>query len=341
MFDLSVYLAALVVLAGAAALTWVVSVLRHNVAIVDSLWSLLFLMAALTYAASAPAAAAGSGGPTRAAIVLVLVAAWALRLAIYITARNWGEEEDRRYQKIRRRNEPGFAFKSLYLVFLLQAGLAWIISLPLHGAILGGAGPPGALDLAAVLLWFVGFAFEAGGDWQLARFKRDPASRGQIADYRLALDAPRELLRRLLRLVGVLPVRTRRGRVVELPRPAADVGAADARVGRDAARRTSGSGGLCGSTCGARTRSFRGLGEVEPAGEAGVTGDVWRPPGCAPVSAPQRLPSLRGPRPLSSRPLRPQSAAASRAAFLRSCSLRNRLRSRIDSGVVTSTTHRR
>ena len=36
--------------------------------------------------------------------------------------------------------------------------------------------PMGLLDYCGVLLWLVGFVFEAGGDWQLARFRRDPAN---------------------------------------------------------------------------------------------------------------------------------------------------------------------
>jgi steroid 5-alpha reductase family enzyme len=176
-FELSVYLYALVVLGAAAGLTWVLSVARRNVAIVDSLWSLMFLLAALTYARlGAPAADA-----TRATLVPVLVAIWALRLAVYITVRNWGHPEDPRYQAIRRRNDPGFAWKSLYLVFILQAVLAWVISLPLHGAILG-PGALGPLDYAGLLLWAIGLTFEAGGDWQLAVFKRDPANAGKVMD---------------------------------------------------------------------------------------------------------------------------------------------------------------
>jgi steroid 5-alpha reductase family enzyme len=36
------------------------------------------------------------------------------------------------------------------------------------------------LDGLAGLLWAVGFFFEAAGDWQMARFKADPASRGKV-----------------------------------------------------------------------------------------------------------------------------------------------------------------
>jgi steroid 5-alpha reductase family enzyme len=66
-------------------------------------------------------------------------------------------------------------------VFIFQAVLAWIISLPLHGAV-NGTSELGTLDYIGVALWIVGFAFEAGGDWQLARFRRDPANAGKVMD---------------------------------------------------------------------------------------------------------------------------------------------------------------
>mgnify|MGYP003335799642 FL=1 len=175
MFDFAIYLSALPVLAAVAALGWLVSLVRRNVDVVDSLWSLLFLIALVVYWRLSPVQG------ERGLLLLALVGAWALRLCIYITARNWGHEEDRRYQAIRRRNDPGFAFKSLYLVFLFQALLAWVISLPLLGATIADV-PLGPLDYLGVALWLLGFTFEAGGDWQLARFKRDPANAGKVMD---------------------------------------------------------------------------------------------------------------------------------------------------------------
>ena len=175
MSGISLWLTALPVLLAAAVLTWAISVPRRNVTIVDTLWPLLFVIAAFVYAA----AAAGTG--PRATLLLVLVSLWGLRLAAYLAWRNRGHEEDRRYRDIRRRNEPGFTRKSLYLIFGFQALLAWVISLPLAGGIAADA-PLGPLDWVGVVLWSVGLVFEAGGDWQLARFKRDPANAGRVMD---------------------------------------------------------------------------------------------------------------------------------------------------------------
>jgi steroid 5-alpha reductase family enzyme len=166
---------ALPVLVAAATLTWLLSFPLRNVSIVDSLWSLMLFSAGVIYSLGCDPRA------PRLAFVLWLLALWAGRLALYITARNLGKGEDHRYQAIRARNEPGFQWKSLYLVFWLQAGLAWVISLPLLGAF-SSVEPLGVLDAIGAFLWLVGFVFEAGGDWQLARFKRDPANAGKVMD---------------------------------------------------------------------------------------------------------------------------------------------------------------
>jgi steroid 5-alpha reductase family enzyme len=173
--DLTAYLWSGVVLLAIAVAFWLWSLAKDDVSIVDSLWSLMFLVSAAVYVALAE-----TTGP-RAVLVLVLVAVWALRLSVYITVRNHGQPEDYRYQEIRRNNEPGFRFKSLYIVFGLQALLAWGISLPLVVATSGQA-ILGPFDYAGVALWTTGFLFEAIGDLQLARFKRDPGNRGRVLD---------------------------------------------------------------------------------------------------------------------------------------------------------------
>lgn len=163
-------LAALIVL---AIITWAISYVKHDVSIVDSAWSLMILLAAGVYALTL------DGSAPRVLPVLVLVAVWAARLAIYITARNWGEPEDRRYQAIRARNQPHFEWKSLYLVFVLQALLAWLVSISLLSAI-NSTKPWGWLDTAGALVVAFAVVFESVADWQLSRFKADAANQGRV-----------------------------------------------------------------------------------------------------------------------------------------------------------------
>jgi len=178
MFDWTLYLNGLAVTVVMLLVTWIISLIRRDVSIVDSSWSLMFL--AMTLAYTVPAWLNGEPG-SRALLLLLLVSIWALRLSIYISWRNRGEGEDRRYQAIRRKHEPGFAFKSLYLVFGLQGLLAWFISLPLLAAAAGSA-PLGVLDAIAVLLWLTGFGFETVADAQLAAFKARPQNRNKVLD---------------------------------------------------------------------------------------------------------------------------------------------------------------
>ncbi len=158
--------AALLLVLAVATLAWLVSVAKHDVSFVDSLWSLFFLLIASAHALYLDELSNAGW------LVFTLLSIWSLRLAAHITVRNWGEDEDSRYQQIRENNQPNFALKSLYIVFGLQAVLAWIISIPLLFA-LASTEDIGPLQVAAAFLWLLGFVFEAGGDWQLMRFRQN------------------------------------------------------------------------------------------------------------------------------------------------------------------------
>lgn len=173
MLDIAAYGLAFALILFIAVLFWVVSLVRNDVSIVDSLWSLMFLLILSLYMGIF-----GEHGP-RSWLVLTLVAVWAIRLSVFIAARNHGQPEDLRYQTIRKNNEPNFAFKSLYIVFGLQAVLAGFISMPLLVAA-SSSSPLTWLDALGVALWLLGMFFEVVGDRQLAKFKSDKSNRGQV-----------------------------------------------------------------------------------------------------------------------------------------------------------------
>lgn len=169
------YAAGLLASLGVATVTWFISLLKRNVSIVDGAWGLMFVAAAAVYAY-------GTGRLTeRMALILVLLVLWAVRLSGHIIVRNWGEPEDRRYRDIRRKYEPHFALKSLGIIFWFQAGLAWIISMPLWPA-LAVPVEAGVFDVLAVAVWAAGLSFESVADWQLSRFRMDPANDGKVMD---------------------------------------------------------------------------------------------------------------------------------------------------------------
>jgi len=179
-FEFRALLVALTGLLAIGIVTWVVSVRRRNAAIVDSVWSIHFLAATLVYAYLAPPLTA------RSWLVIALITIWAVRHCAYITWRNWGRPEDLRYHAIRAGHQPGYAWKSLYVVFVPQAVLAWIVTMPLMPAVMGpsapGPSPLGVADALGVGVWLVGFVFESLGDAQLARFRSAPETHGKVMD---------------------------------------------------------------------------------------------------------------------------------------------------------------
>jgi steroid 5-alpha reductase family enzyme len=158
-------------------LTWLISVWRRDASIVDIVWGLGFVVVAVT------AAVVGDGADSRRWLLAVLVGIWGARLSIYLAWRNLGHGEDYRYVAMRKHWGDRFWWVSFFQVFLLQGVLMWVVSLPVQ--LSAGVAEPDALGVLAAIgavLWLVGLTFEAVGDAQLARFKADPASKGQVMD---------------------------------------------------------------------------------------------------------------------------------------------------------------
>jgi steroid 5-alpha reductase family enzyme len=170
----AVLLASALVPATLMAALWAASLRLRDVSIVDVFWGPAFAAVAWTAVLVA--------GPTpRGLLAAGLTTVWGLRLGVHLGLRKRGHGEDRRYAALRAARGPRFAVESLATVFLLQAALAWVISLPLQAAAARGPGAPlGLLDLAGALVALAGVAVEATADAQLARFLARPASRGQV-----------------------------------------------------------------------------------------------------------------------------------------------------------------
>ena len=173
---MTVALAGLGTTAVLAFATWLASLARRDASLIDRVWSLCILAAAAMYFFLLPPQAVPRG-----LCMLLIATVWALRLSAFINWRNWGHGEDRRYRQIRERNQPNFGFKSLYLVFGLQAVLAWIVSAPFLAG-MSAARELNMLDAAGMGLALFGVAFESICDAQMARFKADAANRGKVMD---------------------------------------------------------------------------------------------------------------------------------------------------------------
>ena len=170
---MNVFVVNLLVVAGLMFCVWLLSLALGDASIVDIVWGLGFVVLAW----SSAFASDSSDGVDLA--VRLCVTVWGLRLAGYLAWRNIGKGEDFRYRAMRKKYGSRFPLVSLFTVFLLQGVLMWTVSLPVQivHVVEGGSVP---LAIVGIVVWGIGLGFEAVGDAQLARFKRNPENAGKV-----------------------------------------------------------------------------------------------------------------------------------------------------------------
>ncbi len=168
------------ILLGLVLILWAVAVQIDDVSFIDALWGAGMALLALVswYQLAEPGALA--------TLLMAMTVAWGLRLGVYLFRRWRAEGEDKRYERLLRKDRAAgrFAFASLTKVFLGQALLMMLVSSPAQLGILASPAPAplGPLAYAGLALYLVGIGFEWIGDWQLARFRADPANKGAVMD---------------------------------------------------------------------------------------------------------------------------------------------------------------
>jgi len=173
MLALSAAVAALLVLV--MALAWGTQAATRNAGWVDAFWSFG------TGAGGVVAALWPIAGPMspRQALVAVMVAAWGLRLGLYIAERSAKGREDVRYARLR--EQWGAAVPARMFGFLMiQAVAGWVLTLSVMVAARNPSPGLSWSDLAGVLLLGVAVAGEGIADWQMRQFRADPANRGRV-----------------------------------------------------------------------------------------------------------------------------------------------------------------
>ncbi|RSM90549.1 DUF1295 domain-containing protein [Kibdelosporangium aridum] len=165
--NLAVSAGVVVVLLG---LVFAISVRRDRHDLIDVVWGLGFAVVAAVSLALADQ-------PN--VLIAVLTMIWGGRLAVYIGIRNHGKPEDPRYVTIRQRAKGNPNLHLAKKVYLTQGLILLFVSLPVQVAQYIPA-PPVWLVVLGALVWLIGFVFETVGDWQLSRFKADPANKGKL-----------------------------------------------------------------------------------------------------------------------------------------------------------------
>jgi steroid 5-alpha reductase family enzyme len=107
---------------------------------------------------------------------------WSVRLGGYLIARGAARApEEGRYADLRQRWAHG-ASPRFFVFFQAQAALAGVLSTALVVPFVAAPGDSGWLRALGAAIGVVGVTGEALADAQLARWKRDPANRGQVCE---------------------------------------------------------------------------------------------------------------------------------------------------------------
>lgn len=156
------------------ALVWEIARRTVNAGYVDVAWSALMGASATWYSA------VGDGSPLSRLLLALLGGLWGFRLAMHLLVRVLNEQEDGRYQRLRAhwRGHQG----KFFLFFQLQALAVVIFSLPFVAASEGQLKAFWPWGATAVAVWAIALAGEWLADRQLARFRNDPANRGQVCE---------------------------------------------------------------------------------------------------------------------------------------------------------------
>ena len=149
-------------------------VLKNN-SIVDSFWGPgFFVVTIFNFLFS-------ENRGLRSGLIFILISMWAFRLFTHITIRNWNKPEDYRYQDMRKKWGDSFVtLKAFIRVFMVQGVFLYIISLPIISVNHSKIQSLNPLNILGLILWIIGFYFEAVGDRELKNFKGKAENKGKI-----------------------------------------------------------------------------------------------------------------------------------------------------------------
>ena len=168
----SIFLLALGVGVAAMTMLWGVSLARRDASIVDLWWAPGFaVVSALAWALS--------GAPLDALhlLTLAIVVGWSARMTqLFLRRRKAHPGEDPRYTDLRTAWGRGFWWKSLFIVFLLQSVLQWIVALAPLAVITAAPAAIGPLAAVGAIVALAGLALETRADAELDAHKSGPDS---------------------------------------------------------------------------------------------------------------------------------------------------------------------
>jgi steroid 5-alpha reductase family enzyme len=159
----------------AMALLWVLAVRIRDASHVDVAWAMLIACCAIVYAALA------DGDTAHRVLAAALASIWGFRLGLYLLFnRVLGKDEDGRYQALRAKWGEN-ANRNFFWFFQFQAAFVVFFSIPYALIAQDPADGIGALEWVGAAVWAIGNVGVIVSDWQLARWRGNPANHGKTA----------------------------------------------------------------------------------------------------------------------------------------------------------------
>jgi steroid 5-alpha reductase family enzyme len=171
---MNIFLISGIVLAIYFSVFFVIGQILKNNSIVDFGWGLgLVLLALIQLFTVTPL-------NLSAIIVTLLVTIWGIRLSYHIAKRNFKRGEDFRYLNMRKKWGKYPYINAFFKVYMLQALFMYIVATPIMLVFETGINQLNLITLLGILVWILGFYFEAVGDKQLKDFIKKPENKGKI-----------------------------------------------------------------------------------------------------------------------------------------------------------------
>lgn len=158
-------------------LTFIIAQTQKNNGLIDITWGLAFLLSTVV------AFVIGKPQGLVPLVMSLLVLIWGTRLSWHLIRRNVGKPEDFRYANMRNSWNPSTFYLRMFVqIYLLQLVLNFLINLTTITANLQDISGWSLLASIGVVIWLIGFYFEAVGDKQLKDFKAQPANKGKLIE---------------------------------------------------------------------------------------------------------------------------------------------------------------
>jgi steroid 5-alpha reductase family enzyme len=159
---------------------WVWAYSIKNAGVVDIFWAFNFIVIAILIWLLA------QGYDPRKNTVCLLAALWSVRLGIYLLIRVGShlKEEEGRYKQLRKEWSPNPDLK-FFIFFQMQAVSNVFLAIPFFIIALNPNPEMSVIEYLGAGMWLISVIGEGLSDFQLARFKKNPANKGKVCQYGL------------------------------------------------------------------------------------------------------------------------------------------------------------